>query len=199
MKKIYLFCTEPWLYITELPVIIMLSVAIRYNELSPDKLKYYPLIIFLILFASFIFIYFFRVISVSNSEIAYIGPFSSKDSAEITKDRTLVISIAPHTRTKIELFGDAGEEAAFDWMKAEDVIHRDICLFSGKVIGKKMSAKSILRYFSINEDDINKALITSFDFENDILKLTSINTKELHEIKIHFKAKITPKEVVNEH
>jgi hypothetical protein len=151
MKNIFLFCSKLWVYLTELPVIFMLVIAVRYNESSEELLKLYPLITFLSLVIIFIAVYFFRVISVSAEEIRYHGLFSSKDSALITKDKTLYVTLISGHRLKLELFGDAGEEPAFEWMREEDVVHRDISLFRGKAIGGEATAERVLKYFGMPE------------------------------------------------
>lgn len=199
MKKIYLISTEPWVYLTEIPIIAMLMVAIRYNDDATNDLKFYPLILFLLSFALFIVVFFFRVVALDMKSIEYIGPFSSKDNAEIKEKRTLVLTIANKTKTKIELFADAAEEATFDWMKADDVIHREICIFRGKILGKSTSAKQVLKYFNIPTTLINNVLCKDSEFENDFLKLTSVHTPEKKEIKIHFLKTYIEEDVINEH
>ena len=93
MKNVYLFCTRIAVYLTELPVLILLWTAMRYNDRSEEIFKLYPLIVILSLAVIFILVYFFRLISVSRDEIRYLGIFSSRDSALITEGKTLVIKL----------------------------------------------------------------------------------------------------------
>jgi hypothetical protein len=44
-RKLYLFCTKPVMYLTELPMIILLAIAIAFNDTAGGLLKLYPLII----------------------------------------------------------------------------------------------------------------------------------------------------------
>ena len=157
MKSIYLLSTKLWVYLTEIPVLILLWVAISYNSFSEDIFKYYPLIVFLCLAVIFIMVYFFRMISITNDEIRYHGIFSSKDSAFIKENRSLVLRLKPGRNIGIELYGDAGVEPPFDWMKAEDAIHRDVCLFRGRANGNEKTARRILKFFSLPEDKLEGA------------------------------------------
>ena len=65
MKKKYLFCTNPLMYLTEVPPIVLFIIALRYNKYSESLAGFYPLMIFLGLVTVFIFIYLFRMISLS--------------------------------------------------------------------------------------------------------------------------------------
>ncbi|MBQ9071188.1 MAG: hypothetical protein IJY23_07585 [Clostridia bacterium] len=191
MKSIYFFCTKPWVYLTELPVLFMLWVAMIFNGQSEEVFKFYPLIIVLSAAVIFIFVYFFRVISISIDEIRYHGLFSSRDSAFIDENKTLLISLKPRLRLGLELYGDAGDVPAFDWMKAEDVKHRDICLFRGKAIGGKRSAARILNFFSVPKEEIVKATNDGFFYEDDALLVKSERKNEVFQISIQFKTTLT--------
>ena len=190
MKSIYLLSTKLWVYLTEIPVLILLWVSISSNHLSQDMFKYYPLIIFLSFAVIFIVVYFFSVISINYDEIRYHGLFSSKDSAFITENKSLVIRIKPKRNLDIELYGDAGVEPAFDWMKAEDIKHRDICLFRGKANGSSGTAKRILKYFKLPELEIENALSDGFSYEDDSIRVNSGYKNEIFEIKLKFKVTI---------
>ena len=193
MKSIYVFCSRIWVYLTELPILILLAVAIAFNKDSAEPLKHYPLIIFLILAAAFVFLYFFRFISVNAAEIRYNGIFSSRDSASIKEKTTLHISLRKGRRMRIELFGDAGEEPIFDWMKAEDVIHREICMFRGKAVGAKGAAMRILNYFASEKASLDGCFNDGFFYEDDKIIISTTLTDEKSNIKIKFKVDIAPK------
>lgn len=152
MKNVFLFCTKLWVYLTEVPVLILLSIALRYNEGSKELFKLYPLIIFLSLAVIFIAVYFFRAITVSREEIRYHGLFSSRDSALITKNKTLRVTVLAKGGLRLELYGDAGETPAFEWMRQEDVIHREICFFRGRSLGRAGTVSKISALFGVPED-----------------------------------------------
>ena len=190
MKSIYILSTKLWVYLTEIPVLILLWVSISTNHLAEGTLKYYPLIIFLSLAVVFIMVYFFSVISISCEEIRYHGLFSSRDSAFITENKTLVIRIKPRRNLDIELYGDAGVEPAFDWMKADDVIHRDICLFRGRANGSVGTAKRILKFFNVPEEERISAMNDGFSYEDDAIRVNSCQKNEVFEISLSFKITI---------
>ena len=187
MKSIYLLATKLWVYLTEIPVLILLWVAISSNHLSDDIFKYYPLIIFLCFAVIFIMVYFFRVISLSTDEIRYHGLFSSKDSAFIKENRTLIMTLKPHREIRMELYGDAGVEPPFDWMKTEDAIHRDICLFRGRANGGDATVKKILKFYSLPYDKLYEAISDGFNFEDDNIQVESYEKDEFITVKLKFK------------
>ena len=188
MKSVFLFCTKPWIYLLELPVMIIFSIVVALNDQSTDLLKYYPLIIVLALFIIFFAVYFFRVISVSFDELRYHGLFSSKDQAFIKEKRTLVISLYPKHTLHLELYGDAAEEPAFEWMSAEDVMHREVCVFRGKAIGGKSTAKKLVEYFV--SDSAENCLDDGYIFDDDCITVTTETKNEIKEIRIRFKITI---------
>ena len=190
MKSIYLLSTKLWVYLTEIPVLILLWVAISANSFSEDIFKYYPLIVFLCFAVIFIMVYFFRMISITNDEIRYHGIFSSKDSAFIKENRSLVLRLKPGRNIGIELYGDAGVEPPFDWMKAEDAIHRDVCLFRGRANGNEKTARRILKFFSLPEDKLEGATEEGFSYEDDAIRVDSCKKNDLIEITLKFKITI---------
>ena len=190
MKNIYLFCTKLWVYSIELPVILIFWLAVSLNEYSDLAVKFYPLIITSSLLIIFIMVYFFRFISINNDEIRSHGIFSSKDSALIAENKTLVISLHPKHNIKLALYTDPEEEPEFKWMKAENIAHREICVFRGRAVGGKKSAKRILKYFTFPEDEIANIFTEGYVFENDAIKVTSSASNEVFNISIKFKITI---------
>lgn len=167
---------------------ILLAIAVRYNESSKALFKLYPLIAFLSLAIIFIAVYFFRAITVSREEIRYHGLFSSKDSALITKNKTLSLTLIGAKRISVELLGDAGETPAFEWMRQDDVVHREICLFRGKAIGGVGTVSKILVLFGMPEDADFKS--DGFRFEDDNVEIFAENSDLGRTMKIHFKTTI---------
>ncbi len=189
MKSIYLFCTKPWVYLTEIPVVIIFWLATSLNDRSDHPLKFYPLILVSAFFIIFIMVYFFRYISINNDEIRQHGLFSSKDNALISENKTLVIILRPRLNAKLELYTDAGEEPAFEWMKATDVVHRDICIFRGRIFGGRRSAMRILEYFTVPKENALLVAKGENTYENDAVKVTSVTENE--NLKISLKLKVT--------
>ena len=173
------------MYLTELPIIVLFLVALRYNKYSEEVGKFYPLMIFLGLAACFIFIYLFRVISISLEEIRYHGLFSSRDRADINEGKELIITRLPNRRIKIDLFGNDGTLPEYSWIKDGKPI--DIFLFRGKSLGTKRTVISLLTFFGVDGDDAIESLEKD-SFSGDY-ELSSLESKK-EEDKTVFRLKI---------
>jgi len=186
MKSIYLFSTKLKVYLIELPLIVLLILAIAYNDSSKGLLKLYPLQVALILGMIFIFIYFLQLVKISTDEVRCIGLFSSKDSAIIKKDKKLVITLIKRRRLLIELFG-IGEAPLLDWVNPEDYKDTEINLFKTKCVGAKRAAKKILKYFDIDKNDFDEILENeSFKKEYEAITLETRISENGKEISLRF-------------
>ena len=191
MKFVFLFCTKLRVYLTELPVILLLAIAIHYNDGSDELFKLYPLQIFLALVILFILVYFFRAITITYDEIRYHGLFSSRDSAVINKDKTIIITMKPSRRLTVELFGNDGQLPALDWLKDSDTPPVDIFLFRGKAVGGKRAVRSVLKYFGVAEDEIDHAFVDdSYSVECDDVLLSVEKKEDIRIFKIKMKETI---------
>jgi hypothetical protein len=185
MKKTFLFCTKIRLYLIELPLIVLLAFAYHFNERSDALTKLYPLIIFIILVILFIFVYFFRGIMISTEEISDVGLFSGRDRAEITKDKTVIITMKSRARLSVELFGNDGTPPSLDWLKGEDYTPVDIYLFRGKAIGGKRAVKRVLSVFGVASSDLQSIFtLDSFSADYDIASVSVTKKEDIREIKI---------------
>ena len=108
----------------------------------------------------------------------------------ISENKTLVVILRPRFNAKLELYADAGEEPAFDWMKATDVLHRDICIFRSRIFGGKATAKKILKYFTLSSEEASAITKVDGTYENDAVKVTSVTENENFKISIKFKITI---------
>ena len=186
MKKKYLFCTKIWTYLTEIPLAFVLYIACYYNFTSDKPWQFLPLIIITAAVMAFIGIYFFRMISVSFSKIRYHGLFSSRDSAIINKDKTLIITLRKKGYIGIHLYGNDGMPALFDGLKGEESV--DIYLFRGRAIGGKRTAGSLLKYFGVTDDDVASVLESdSFTAEYGTIRVSCERVEDVKEIRIFFK------------
>ena len=163
MKKTFLFCTKPLFYLSEIPPVALLILCICQNSQAEGVLKLYPLIAVLCLFIVFIFLYFFRGISISNEEIQSVGLFSSRDRAIIDKGKTLTATIRPDKYVRIEL-SEKTANSSFSWDKEKQLPLTDINLYRDKAIGGKRAADKILRYFDVSRED-RALLLSDEDFE----------------------------------
>ncbi len=181
MKKIRLFCTKPWYYLIELPLILLLIICFKYNNDVKSVFKLYPLIIALILGIVFIFIYFLRFLKITYEEVRTQGWFSTHDSALIVKDKRLALTLFKHNRIRVELFGPAT-----DLMYENDYKVSELNLFRARANGGVRTAKKILAYFDVSADDFEnifgKECFTA-EYENVSLKSEIINENRTVSIK----------------
>ena len=189
MKKIYLFCTRLRVYLIELPVIILFMITLHYNDASDELMKLYPLLIFLAASIVFIFVYFFRAISISFDEIRYHGLYSSRDHAEINKGKELIFTLYEKRRIRVELFGNDGKPPELSWIKDDGTYTPvDIYLFRGKAIGGKRKMVSVLKYFGVEENDIDLVFNSeSFSAEYEYVSLKSEFSEDKTVIRLKMK------------
>ena len=193
MRNIFLFSTRSRVFLTEIPLVYLLIISILNNNNVDVLTKLYPLIIATSLLMIFIPIFFFRGVKISYDEVRDVGLFSEKNHCLINDENTLVMSVLPKNRIKIELFGCSNDTVTYQWLKDEDP--RDINLFRARANGNEKTMIKILRYFDISDADIQSALDNT-DFSSDYNNLRFIVkvTNELKEYHIIFKAQATDSE-----
>ena len=186
MKKgLFLFKTNPLLYLAEIPAIALLCIAIAYNGTVDVVFRLYPLIIAMIAAIIFIFVFLFRAVYLRYDEIKDIGPFTNRDKVIIKKDNTLVLKKEKRSRVKIELFGDHGLEPIYSWTKHG--AREDIRLFRGAAIGGISTIKKILLYLGVEKSDFDSILHSeSFTKEYESLLLTSETANGELKISVKF-------------
>ncbi len=190
MKGIFLFCTKLWVYLSELPLIILFMVAIKQNKNVDTPLKLYPLMTVLVLGMIFIFLYYFRVVKINFEEIRMLGLFSGRDRAIIKKDRTLSFTLWPGKKMIVELSG-RDEAPALDWIDPEDYLGMSVNLFRAKAVGGEKTLKHCLMYFEVPTSDMESIFSDSditFDYES--LKLTATTVNEHRCVSLDFKESI---------
>ena len=163
MKPIYIFATRLRAFWVLLPMVVTLYASIIFNNDSDLAMKLYPLIIFSSACIIFTFIYLFRAIEISYSEIRYIGQFSSRDSAEIIAGRTLTLELMKGGKVAIRLYGKEGYNPDIKWLESDDSEDSDICVFRGKAYVGRIAVKKILSYFGVEDKDI----VTFIDYNTD--------------------------------
>ena len=155
MKPIYIFATRLRAFWVLLPMILTLYCSIIYNSDSTLAMKLYPLIIFSSACIVFTFVYLFRAIEISYSEIRYIGYFSSRDSAEIVAGRTLTLELMKGGKVAIRLYGKEGYNPDIKWLESDDADASDICVFRGKAYIGCIAVERILTYFGVENADVD--------------------------------------------
>lgn len=186
MKKFYLFSTKPWLYLTELPPVFLLAIAIYYNGSVDSVVRLFPLIIFAVLAIVFIFIFFMRYIVISTEEIKSCGPYSTKETAVIKKGLTLQITLLPRRNLRVRLLGHS-DSPVFSWSKSDDANKTEISFFNERAIGSRAKVSRLLMYFGIHSEDVEKAFSDStFEKEYDFCILKSHLQGKIRNIRIEF-------------
>ena len=177
------------MFLTELPPIIFLVLAIIFNDKADDIMKLYPLIIVLSAIVIFIFLYLFRAVIIRYDEVRTVGLFSSREHIIINKDKTLAITLHPKRFTVVEVFGDGGSFDTYSWLKSED--STTINLFRAKAYGSLNTLRKILRYFDVDVEMIDE-LITKDGVEFDLekIKVASSTVHDGKSIRIFFKETI---------
>ncbi len=184
-KTKYLFCTKMRMFLSEIPLAVLLAFAIRYNGSNEGPFKLWPLIIAVSGFMIFIAVYFFRAISISEEEIRAIGRFSSRYCCTINKGKTLIFTLRKKRKLRVELFG-IDERPAFDWVK-EDEEPVEINLFSERAIGSRRSVEKMLAFFGVDRDDFEAIFLNeSFEKDYDLVKVTTEIVNEEKKVKLKF-------------
>ncbi len=175
MKKLYLFCTSPVMFLTELPVIAILTLAIIFNNSADGLLKLYPLIITSIAVIIFIFVFFFRVILLSGEEIRMIGRFTSRESAVINKGKRLVLTLSKKNKLKIELFEDDGVLPELEFLKNDPTYKpASLNLFRERAIFGESAIYRVLSYFDVRDEDIDKIFsLATYECKTQATSITS--------------------------
>lgn len=187
MKKLLIFSTHPLMFLTSIPLFVLLILSIIFNGYSDSLLKLYPLITVSALAIIFIFLYLIRVIVITTDEIKIVGLFSSKDRAIINKDKTLIISQRKGKRLKVILFGNDGRRPSLDWANKDDFTPVDINLFKEIGYGGDRTIKRILKYFEIDYAVAN-ALISKKEYSVDLplYRVSKTTSDKKFEYRIKF-------------
>ena len=185
MKSIILFGTKLYVYLIEIPVITVLLLAIRFNEGAENLTKLYPLQIFCSLVIIFIVLYFFRAVSISNAKIKQIGLFSSRDSSMIKKGKTLVLTMLPYRKLKVELF-ELQEHPVLEWVVDKDFVPIETNVFRERAIGGYGAVKRKLKFFGATSEQIN-SLFNTDDYKTEGLDVDF--STEIFKSKKRFKIK----------
>ena len=181
MKSTFLFCAKLRNFLSEIPLLILLILSIKYNGMVDNLLGLWPLIILLSGFMIFIIVFFCRFISISNEEVRMLGVFSSKEIREITEGKTLKLIQKKGKRIYVELWG-IDKKPEFDWIDKNEESEIETNLFREKAVGGIGSIKKVLRFFGISKDEINLFFNTdSFEKEyENIYVSSSLEAGERH-------------------
>ena len=187
-KSVFLFCTNPIMLLTELPLAALLTLAIVFNNKSAELLKLYPLITVISIFMIFLFIYFFRVIVISREEIKIIGKFSSGDQSIINEGKRLVLTLKPKRQMSVELFGNDGKAPELDWAKNDsNYVPKEINLFREKAFAGAWTARRVLGYFCVPKDTCRSLLLDGGEFNfNGDFTVSCVKNEDITSLEIVF-------------
>ena len=187
MKSIFLFCTRLYVFLIEIPPMILLAITISLHDESKDVFGFYPLEIFLCLLIIFIMVYFFRAVTITYDEIRMHGLFSSKDKLLFKKGHTLVIGMLPKRKLRLEVYGDLGADKIYDWMSADEGQNHEISLFRERSIGNEKTVAKILKYFGVTEQALEGAFEREGEiFKDEFIEVSSERRNELFEVRVKF-------------
>lgn len=155
MKALYFFYTKPRMYLTLLPLVAVLVVSILNNGIMTGPVKLYPLIIASGGSMIFILIYLFRLVKLSTEEIRSIGPYSTKESTTLEEGKTLVMTLRPKHKLKLEVVGRS-DGGIFSW-SGDGEVH-EINVYRDIVNGGKRTVARILRYYGVSDEDVRELI-----------------------------------------
>lgn len=187
MKNIFLFCTKWYVFLTELPLIYLFVLTVDLHGQSKELLGFYPLEIVLVFFIFFILVYFFRVVGLSHDEVRMYGLFSSREKAMIREGDTLVLTVLPRRRLRVELFGTDGGVPALEWLREEGRVPQDVNLFRGKANGGLRTVARILRFYDVPSDEITSLLAAERERRDyETVALSVEKKEESFEVRLKF-------------
>ena len=188
MKKLFLLCTRPWIYLTEIPLLTLLIISIKFNERSASLLKLYPLIITTSLGIIFIFLYFFKFITLSKEDAYLFSLFGERDKALINKDKTLILSKYSAFRIEIALYGNDGNGPALDWLRDDENYDPNFIMFKGRALGTWSTVKRILRHYGLSEDAASGVVDNGILYEDAaMIAWREESDEEIFTVKLRFK------------
>lgn len=184
MKKIFLFSTRLRVFLTEIPLLVLLGIVISVHdsEFAPPFVKFYPLEILIGAVCILIVVYFFRAVLISKEEIRQIGRFSSRDRATIEEGKTLVLTLAEKKHLTVELYESDESKPALPF--ASEYAGR-INLFREKTRGNIKTVRRILTFFGL--DAIEAALVTEELPKKEIsFETVAVRAEEKHDVTVFF-------------
>ncbi len=162
MRRISIFSTPFYMFLTEIPFALILALAIIYNQYADGWTKLYPLITVMAAAIVFSNIFLFRAVRISRAEIRDIGRFSPRDHADLLAGGSVRLQPVDHGRVKIYVYGEAGLPE-LDWMRNQSTDPDQICMYRGRTQGGLRTVGRILSYFGVPGDEV-KRIISGGEF-----------------------------------
>ena len=162
MKRISFFSTPFYMFLTEIPFVVILVLSIIYNPYAEGWARLYPLITVMAAAIVFSNIFLFRGIRLSRCEIRDVGRFSPRDHARLEAGNSIRLQVQNGGKVRIYVYGKAGLPE-LDWMRDQTTNPDEICMYRGRTLGGIRTVADILSYFGVPEKEI-EAIIRGKEF-----------------------------------
>ena len=182
ISKIFMFGTRLRVFLTEIPLLVLLAIVISVHDSAPSIVKFYPLEILIGGVMVFIVIYFFRAIVIKKDEIRMLGRFSSRDRATIEEGKTLVLTLAARKHLTVELYESADSAPALPF--AGEHAGR-INLFRERTLGDKRNVRLVLLCFGLTAEEADAILAQPPKKEIDFGSI-AVRAEEKHDVLIFY-------------
>lgn len=165
MRRISFFSTPFYMYLTEVPFIIILVLAAIYNPYAEGMAGLYPLMAAMAAAIIFSNIFLYRAVSISRCRVRDVGRFSRRDYTEISAGNSLRLVPLEKGRVKIYVYREAGLPE-LDWMREQTTNPDEICTYRGRTQGGLCTVADTLSYFEVPTDEVEK-IVSGADFNGD--------------------------------
>ncbi len=181
MKKVFLFSSHLWVYLSLIPVLTLLGIVISVHDTATSIVKYYPLEIALGALAVLIVLFFFRAVLISKDEVRQIGLFTDRDKAMIDEGKMLVFTLASKKRLTVELYESADGAPVLPW--AGDVC-AEINLFRARTLGDERSVRRALLCFGVSTEEAD-GIFSKIPEKEVFFENVSVCAEQKHDILIY--------------
>ena len=182
MKKIFLFSTRLRVFLTEIPLLVLLGIVISVHDSAPSIVKFYPLEILIGAVCFLIAVYFFRAVLISEDEIRQLGRFSSRDRATIEEGKTLVLTLAAKKLLTVELYENDESKPTLPF--ASEYAGR-INLFREKTRGNKKTVRRILVFFGLDATEAD-LVIEELPKQEISFETVAVRAEKKHDVLIFY-------------
>ncbi len=178
------------MFLTELPFMAILALAIIYNPYATGWVKLYPLIAIMAAAIVFSNIFLYRAVSLSRCKIKDVGLFSPRDYTTLSAGNSIRLLPLSRGKVKIYVYAQAGLPE-LDWMREQTTNPDEICTYRGKAQGGTRTVARALEYFDVPSGEIEK-ILRGENFSGDYDECTvSIHKNAEEKTEYHIKLKRT--------
>ena len=165
MKRISFFSTPFYMYLTEVPFVIILVLAIIYNPYAEGMAQLYPLMAAMVAAIIFSNIFLYRAVSISRCRVRDVGRFSRRDFTTLSAGNSIRLVPMEQNRVRVYVYAEAGLPE-LDWMRDQTTNPDEICTYRGRTQGGLCTVADTLSYFEVPTDEVEK-IVSGADFNGD--------------------------------